>query len=206
MFLFWFLLSYLAGSIPTGFLFSRYSKIDIRQHGSGNIGATNITRVMGLKYGLLVLLIDASKGFFPVVLTPYIFQESWPFDLATCMVVTAVCTILGHTKPVWLRFYGGKGVATALGTMIGLSWPVALIGFGVFLLFFLPSRYVSLGSMTGAISVPISMVLLDQPLPYYIYGSTIMILILVFHRGNIYRLRHGLESKLYFRKKKRPIE
>lgn len=209
-------LAYLLGSIPFGYLLVRiFRKQDIRSTGSGNIGATNVARSGGKGLGILTLLLDLSKGIAAVELAYFTAAHSagWhafyqsagsqnAFDLA---VLAAVAAILGHTFPVWLRFRGGKGVATGLGVFIALV-PLASLGiFGVFVVVFLTTRYVSLGSILAAVSFPLfAFWIVPQPSPIVVFGFLfIPLLIIAKHRANISRLRAGTESRFGTSKSKK---
>lgn len=183
--------SYLLGSISFSYFISKRIKgVDIRKVGSGNAGATNISRVLGLKFALLVLFLDALKGFVVALLASYLTTNT-PLFLLCCGAV-----IIGHNWPVFFGFKGGRGVATTLGvflviapihTLIVLSFLIIIIGL---------TRYVSLGSIIGAISAPVVLLLLRYPLPYFIFGMAVCLLLLWRHAPNIKRLLQGKESKL----------
>lgn len=185
------LAAYLLGAIPIGLLVGRAKGIeDIRKHGSGNIGATNVLRVLGVKAGLTVWILDCLKGALPVLMARYALGlEGW------WLGAVAVAAVAGHCFSPYLRFTGGKGVATGLGTMLGLYWLPGVCAFALFVLIVWRSRYISVGSMVGALSVPFFMALFHAPLGY-VAGSAVIALLVVFqHRGNIRRLRAGTERK-----------
>src|SRR5438270_11578499 len=121
--------AYLLGSIPTGYFAARVAGVDIRQRGSGNVGATNVTRVLGKKFGYAVFAFDFSKGFIAVKLSSVLvgFFKNGAISSEIAGVIAAVLAVIGHTNPIWLAFKGGKGVATALGTLFALNWSIALI-------------------------------------------------------------------------------
>src|SRR4030066_1386814 len=156
------ILSYLVGSIPNSIILSKaVSGIDIRKHGSGNAGGTNVMRVIGWKYGLMVIILDAIKGSFAVILIarfylgPLPFENVSPFDDFTLVqIIAGISAVIGHIWTVFAGFKGGKGIATALGMLLTLITIDMLIAVGVFGLVVLVSRYVSLGSIIAAISVP----------------------------------------------------
>ena len=153
------LVAYLLGSIPFGFLLSKLRGIgDIRGTGSGNIGAANVTRVAGPAAGLMTLLLDAGKGYLAVWLAARVTGED-----ATAMVVAAVAAILGHLFPVWLGFRGGRGVATGVGVFLPVCWTAVLAALVIWLIVLLFWRYVSLGSVTAAASLPLLIYLLYSP-------------------------------------------
>lgn len=170
------LLAFLLGSIPFGLLIARAKGIDIRAHGSGNIGATNVLRVMGKPYGISCLLLDALKGFLPVALAGNLIQisgraiqvpiggldPSWmtvvPVDQALTAqmihILTALCAVLGHNYSPWVGFKGGKGIATSAGVLLGLMPFAVLILLAIWLLLFLTTRYVSVASIGASVSLP----------------------------------------------------
>lgn len=211
------LLSYLAGSIPTSIIVTKVARgIDIRQHGSGNAGGTNVMRVLGWKQGLLVILFDALKGAFAVVVIarlyygPLPFENVSPFDDFTLVQILAgIAVVIGHVWTIFARFKGGKGIATALGILLMLATIDMLIGIGVFIVVVTISRYVSLGSLIGAISIPTSLVLRENVFHTQISGYATLLPFIIFltllviytHRKNVSRLLNGTENKLSFKKK-----
>jgi glycerol-3-phosphate acyltransferase PlsY len=191
------IIAYLLGSIPTAVWYGKiFHGVDIRQHGSGNAGATNSLRTFGRKAGIIVLIIDFLKGFLAIFIAQF-FQANNEY-LPQMMGLAAV---IGHLYPVFAQFRGGKGVATALG-VIAASFPMSvIICVVVFFILVFATRYVSLGSMIGALAFPIQVALNvwhvnpDQD-PYYIAFASALFLILVFtHRHNIQRLMKGTENK-----------
>lgn len=203
------LLGYVAGATPFGYLTARFiAGIDIRKEGSGNIGATNIGRVLGVKWGILVLLLDALKGLLPVLITPWLFPDFAAGRQSHLQVLCGICTIVGHMFPFWLRFRGGKGVATALGVIVAISPWATLAAFAIFLSVFLLWRIMSLSSLTAAIAYLITQMLLLKPHPFAehnwsssLFAVLIPALIFWRHRSNIGRLMRGEESRFQFRKK-----
>ncbi len=190
--------AYLLGSIPFGYLLVRFLRQeDVRAVGSGNIGATNVARAGGTTLGLLTLLCDVLKGYLSVFIAIRVAPPvaHGPSALAITAAVTAV---IGHIFPIWLRFRGGKGVATALGVFLSLVPMVALASFGVFAVIVLLTRYVSLGSILAAASIPLLAFLLQHPhSPALFLGlSIIALLTIVKHHANIVRLLHGTENRL----------
>src|SRR6478672_8183046 len=196
------LFSYLIGSIPSGYLIAKSQGIDIREHGSQNIGATNVLRVMGKKWGYLVFALDAFKGFAAVRLALVLAFALNPNGLHHELVgiVGGLAAILGHTFPVWLRFRGGKGVATSAGVLLGLM-PIAVISvFLVWLALFKGTRYVSVASIGAAAALPffvalylrINMVTGASLLPFSILIAGVVIWR---HRSNIQRLLRGNEQR-----------
>ncbi len=226
------ILGYLLGSFPTGYLVGRWRGIDIRDHGSGNIGATNVVRVLGKRPGYFVFFCDLLKGWLAVragmalgiffeahtgtvrFQTHHIFSTWDYFTRLTYVgtiagILAALCCILGHNFPVWLRFRGGKGVATTVGVLLGLMPSAigisALVWIGVFYLF----RYVSLASLVGATTLPISVWTLNawsrarveslrnaDPRPLYFWFSLAAAALIFWrHRANIQRLLDGTEAR-----------
>lgn len=190
------LAGYLAGSIPSGFLVGRARGIDIRQHGSGNIGATNIFRTLGKKYGIFVFACDALKGAAAVLAGGHFAGRH--FSPAVAGILGAVACILGHNFPVWLKFKGGKGVATSLGVVIGLVPLAAAVSFGIWAVVFFASRYVSLASIIGAVAVPVTVAFTARGAdraPLLIFTSLAALLIVARHCPNIRRLLAGTEHR-----------
>ncbi len=189
--------AYLLGSIPFGYLLVRFvRKEDIRAMGSGNIGATNVARSGAKGLGILTLVLDLSKGLVAVLIARHVAPGSGaaPSDLA---VAAAVAAVLGHVFPVWLRFRGGKGVATALGVFLALAPAVALAAVIVFALLVAITRIVSLASIAAAAMIPLfAMILVPDRSPVYLGGVLfIAVLVIVKHRANIARLRNRTEPK-----------
>ena len=182
---------YLCGSIPTGVILAKlFGTKDIRQEGSGNIGATNVYRVLGKGLGALTLVGDVLKGVIPVILACTLAgDEIW-------IAVVAFVTFLGHLFPVFLKFRGGKGVATALGIFLviaPLMVPLAIISF---VLVAMKWRYVSLGSLAASALMPIFLCVAGYPIAYVNLSLAMGCLIFYRHRGNIKRLREGSEKKI----------
>lgn len=189
--------SYFLGSVPFGYLLVRiFRKQDIRASGSGNIGATNVARSGAKGLGILTLLLDLAKGLLAVLFAKHVApgMPGAPSDLA---VGAAVAAVLGHVFPVWLRFRGGKGVATALGVFLALVPIVALASVGVFLLVVLTTRYVSLASVLAAATLPVFAFLLSPDRSLVYLGGVVFIALLVIlkHHANIGRLLAGRESR-----------
>ena len=185
--------AYLLGSIPFGYLLVRIvRKEDIRATGSGNIGATNVARSGAKGLGILTLLLDLGKAFAAVK----IGQHFAP-GLTDLAIAAAVAAILGHVFPVWLGFKGGKGVASAIGIFLALNWPSALCIFATFLIVVLLTRYVSLGSVLGAASVPFFARYFVHDMSRLVLAGYcfIAILVVVNHHANIRRLLTGTESR-----------
>ena len=196
------LISYLLGSIPAGYLAGRIAGIDIRHAGSGNIGATNVTRVLGKRYGYPVFVVDFLKGLMAVSISIFIEKRVQPVLVPTELlgIVAAISCVIGHSFPVWLSFKGGKGVATSMGALFGLVPFVALIGVAVWVITFEMTRYVSVASMTAAVAVPISILIL-MPLKQtggavLLYFSICLAALVIFrHRSNLSRLVRGTEPR-----------
>ncbi len=204
------IIAYLLGSIPTGYLFGKiFKKIDIRQHGSGNMGATNALRILGPGIGITVLLIDMFKGFFAVLIGKFlIFSVVIPQIqvLEYMVVLVALAAIFGHIFTIFLGFKGGKGVATAAGVFAAMIPFPLMFGLMTFIIIVVLTRYVSLGSIMAAL------ILLFAQFMFYINTSSgelpkllLVILIVVFiiykHKANIVRLVKGTENKISFTKK-----
>jgi glycerol-3-phosphate acyltransferase PlsY len=194
--------SYLIGSIPAGYIAGRIVGIDIRTVGSGNIGATNVTRVLGKRYGYPVFIVDFLKGFAAVGMSIMIAKRAQPASVPSDLfgVVGAVACVLGHSFPVWLGFKGGKGVAASAGALFGLTPFVALIAVAVWLVIFYLTRYVSVASMTAALAVPIailSMTFLGQTggTALLYFSICLAAVVIVRHRSNLSRLVRGTEPR-----------
>ena len=191
------ILSYLIGSIPSGYLVARTQGIDIRQHGSRNIGATNVLRVMGKKWGYLVFLCDSSKGFFAVKLGMVIAAQNHVVG----GVIAAIACILGHNYTFWLGFKGGKGIATSGGVILAL-FPIIVICcvLAVWGVVFYVGKYVSLASIAAAIVLPVAVFLIVEkrgPEFWTLFGFSVLIGALAVwrHQTNIVRLMNGTESR-----------
>lgn len=206
------ILSYLVGSIPTSIIVARNRRgIDIRQHGSGNAGGTNVFRVLGWKAGVFVIVADMAKGLVATMLIsrlmygPIPFANKTPFDDFTVVQIIAGCAaILGHVWTLFAGFRGGKGIATAGGMLLGISPVEVAVSLGVFLIVLLISQYVSLGSLSAAVSFPLTMFLRENVFMVEISGYhtliyfSIAISLLIFftHRTNIKRLLAGTENRI----------
>lgn len=185
---------YLVGSIPVGYLLARYLKgIDIRQYGSGNIGATNVWRTLGPALGILAFAGDFGKGALPVLLAKN-------FSGASLVTVTAAAALAGHSWPVFLGFKGGKIIATSLGVFFAIAPPVAAICAGIWVVMVALFRYVSLGSILAIISLPLSMLFFSLERPYLLLGLFAAVVGLYKHLPNIKRLLAGTEPKISRRK------
>jgi glycerol-3-phosphate acyltransferase PlsY len=189
----WLLASYLVGAIPTSYLVSRLvAGIDLRKHGSGNLGATNLYRVLGWRYAVPVALFDMAKGAVPVLYFAPHVSDSQLFAL-----LCGVAAILGHVFSIFVRFNGGKGVATAAGVMLGLT-PLALgIAAAVWVVLVLLTGYVSLGSIMAAAVFPLAVYLLDHPSQTELLWIDVAVAagVILLHRRNIQRLLRGTEHR-----------
>lgn len=211
------ILAYLVGSIPTSIIVSKAVKgIDIRQHGSGNAGGTNVMRVLGWKHGVMVILLDALKGVLAVVVIARLHYGGLPFanvspfdDFTLVQIIAGISAVIGHIWTVFAGFKGGKGIATALGMLLMIVTIDMLIAVGVFLIVVTISRYVSLGSIMGAVSVPAAMIFRENILHDSIVGYNtllpfviaVALLVIYTHRKNVIRILNGTENKLSFKKK-----
>lgn len=189
------------GSLPTGYLVAKSKGIDIKAVGSGNIGATNVTRAMGKGWGAFVLVIDALKGFLPVLFVKLYFRSLAQPDFYALMAVTGILAVAGHVFTPFLKFKGGKGIATTLGMLLALSPMFAIILIIVWLSAFLITRVSSVGALTGAISLPfIAFFLFRNNTPILsimIWFAVFMMVFIMFtHRDNIKRLYRGEEKAL----------
>lgn len=190
-------LAYLVGTIPFGLLVARLVKnIDIREYGSKNIGATNVFRVVGKKWGVLVFVLDAFKGYLAIAFAAFISSNLDPPHV----LFYGVAAILGHSFPVWLGFRGGKGVATSLGVFLTVAPLPSLVTFAIWIIVFALSRILSLASLFAAIFFPLAVVFLGRDHPLYPWLLPVSILLAGFifftHRQNIRRLLKGEENKL----------
>ena len=193
--LFTLLLGYLLGSIPSGFLAGKWCKgLDLRTIGSGSTGATNVLRNVGKKPALVVFLMDVAKGAAAVLLAGFLNPTSALIDWI--QVLAGLAALSGHIWPVWLGFKGGKAVATGFGMFLGLSWPVGLACFGMFMAVFSISRIVSLASVVAAVSLPLLMTAGSASNANLVMALVAMLLVLWRHRTNIQRLINGTEPQV----------
>ena len=183
---------YLAGSIPFGLLYGRLAGVDVRQQGSGNIGATNVSRLLGKKLGILTLASDLLKGLLPMLIAAQILGNRPDAYLWTMLTGTAA--FVGHCWPIYLKFRGGKGVATALGIFLYLAPLQTLIAIVLFVATVRLGGYVSLGSMSAALSLPVMIWLSNGPTDLLVTTGTIALLIVLKHQENIRRLLKGEEK------------
>lgn len=187
--------AYLLGSMPFGYWVVRLLKhVDIRTVGSGNIGATNVWRTFGKRYGIPIVVLDLAKGFVPAFVGTLVANE----------VVGAVAggaAMLGHWRPLFLRFQkGGKTVATGGGTFLGLAPLLGVIGLAIWITTFGATRYASVASIVSALALPLVGLALDEPWPVIVFASAAGVGVLVLHKGNIARLRAGTESRFRLRR------
>ncbi len=197
--------AYLIGSVPTAIIAGKWIRgIDIRDHGSGNAGATNAMRVLGPKIGLSVLFIDALKGIAAVSLALFI-KDAFVSEVVFVIFQLALgaAAIIGHVLPILASFKGGKGVATLVGIIIIIFSEVFLICLGIFLLVFLTSKYVSLASLTAGVSLPVVAVLVQDEIlmPKLFFAVAVALFVPITHRNNIRRLLRGEENRIIFKKK-----
>jgi acyl phosphate:glycerol-3-phosphate acyltransferase len=181
---------YILGSVPTGFLVGRAWGVDVRHVGSGNIGMANVLRSVGKWPAAITASGDMLKGFAPVVVARSFTENEW------VVAVVALATIIGHCWPVFLRFKGGKGVATGAGTTIALVPVIGILLFAVWWVVVLVSRYTSLGAIVTMIAGPVAFLLTGQPLPYVLYTFVGSSLVLWRHRENARALLKGTERKI----------
>jgi glycerol-3-phosphate acyltransferase PlsY len=215
----WFAGGYLVGSVPFGWLIGRAQGVDIREHGSRNIGATNCGRVCGAPWGVLAFVLDVAKGFLPVFLAatklaPMQAEAHGPRVANLLLVAVAVALILGHVFPVWLKFRGGKAVATSLGVLAALpmlQW-MALAAFGVWVMIVLLTRYVSVASSVAAVVFVWGYLVFESAkawgdyLPVTVFVIVLVATVLVRHRSNYARLLRGEENRLWGAKEKKAGE
>ncbi|HEY5441751.1 MAG TPA: glycerol-3-phosphate 1-O-acyltransferase PlsY [Gemmatimonadaceae bacterium] len=188
-------LAYVSGSIPFAHLAGKAKSVDLRKQGSGNLGATNVFRVLGWKIGVAVFLADAAKGALPVLMLPPRIDS--PRDPVLWAIAVGVATIAGHVRPVFLKFgKGGKGVATAAGVFFALApWPM-LVAFGIFVTVVLGTGYVSLGSLISAVILPTLLAIrYGVRSPLFVVSAIIATFVFWTHRANIGRLRRGEENR-----------
>jgi len=206
-YLFTIILAYLLGSIPTSVWIGKYFHgIDVREHGSGNAGATNTVRVLGWRAGLPVLLIDMIKGLAAVSLIWFRRDLFSSQDFyVTFQLILGIAALLGHIFPVFARFKGGKGVATLTGVALAVQPLATLSCFGMFMIFLLIFRYVSLGSIAAGLAFPLFVIFVFQisHLAIVLFSVIIALIVIITHHKNIKRLLHGEESRADFLFKKK---
>ncbi|HEY5087104.1 MAG TPA: glycerol-3-phosphate 1-O-acyltransferase PlsY [Gemmatimonadaceae bacterium] len=188
-------IAYVAGSIPSAYLAGKWRGVDLRKRGSGNLGATNVVRVLGIRIGALVFIVDTLKGFLPVFFLPALTGTARPEIMSLAIGGAA---ILGHVRPVFLLGQkGGKGVATAGGVFLGVAWLPALVAFAVWIVVFATSRYVSVASLSAALALPFAFFFTGVHLsdPFFIASIVVALFVFFTHRANIGRLRRGEEHR-----------
>ncbi len=191
------IVGYVFGLIQNGHYISKYLGVDITAKGSGNVGATNVLRVMGAKIGVLVFVLDMLKGFVPCFVTRLIFRDNAFVDFYVLYMGAGV--ILGHCFPAQFRFSGGKGISSAIGFIFVYDYRVALCMIGIFLVCVLISRYISLGSVIAAVAFPILTYFFMKPSMEHMIIIIILVCIVIFrHRKNIKRIFDGTENKFSF--------
>ena len=194
------LIAYLIGSIPTALIVSkRFFGIDIRDYGSGNMGATNTFRVLGSRYGTMVMIFDMMKGIAAVSLynfLPYYFHNE--LERTNFMIGLGLSAVVGHIFPIWANFKGGKGVATLFGMIMAIQPVVAISCVGVFLLVLFFTRYVSLSSILGALMLPICVLWIwnEHEIMYRVFALLVASLVILTHQKNIGRIFRGVESRV----------
>jgi glycerol-3-phosphate acyltransferase PlsY len=190
--------AYLLGSVPFGFIVARLRGVDLRQVGSGNIGATNVYRALGLRVALFVFVLDVAKGFIGTRLFPVLWQADLPHDYAR--VLCGIAAIAGAVATVFMRFRGGKGVATAVGVFLGLQPLATAICIGVWAGLFAVYRYVSLGSICGAVTLPVLVALMNRSGftrdPVFYMALLVAAIVVIRHKSNIQRLVGGTENRI----------
>ena len=193
--------SYLLGSIPFGYLVGRIAGVDVRETGSGNVGATNVVRVLGKRYGYPVFVLDFLKGFGAVKIAMLLATGPSPDWNSPEMfgIIAAVSSVVGHSYPPWLKFKGGKGVATSAGALFALTAVGGLIGLAIWIVIFFLTRYVSLASVTAALVLPIVIFVIsrrNEGVKRIFYFSVCAAAVVVWrHRSNLFRLMRGTEPR-----------
>ncbi|MDX1976263.1 MAG: glycerol-3-phosphate 1-O-acyltransferase PlsY [Pseudanabaenaceae cyanobacterium bins.68] len=197
-------IAYFLGAIPTGYWVGCIQGIDIREHGSGSTGATNVWRCLGRKYGILVFAVDLAKGVAAVLLTGMLL----PADSAQAwwIIGAGVCALIGHSRSCWIGFRGGKSVATGLGVLLALNWQVALCALSIWGLTMAIWRTVSISSLAAAVSTPLLIWLWQSPQPYLILTIFGAMFIIWTHRANIQRLLSGQELSFNQAKETEPSQ
>lgn len=198
-------LAYLLGSVSTAvFVSKRFYGVDIREHGSGNAGATNTFRVLGKNAGIIVMIADILKGFLAVKLSIFSYYTWTSEPFVNLQVILGIAAVLGHIFPIWSGFRGGKGIATLFGMILGIQPLVAVSLVGVFMLMLLATRYVSLSSISASIAFPLLILFIfrEPELSYKIFAIGTAALVVLTHHKNISRLLTGSESKVPIFKKR----
>ena len=194
--------AYLIGSIPTALIISqKFFGIDIRDYGSGNMGATNTFRVLGSRYGTVVMVGDILKGMAAVALynfLPYYINNDHDFARTNLMIGLGLSAVIGHVFPIWANFKGGKGVATLFGMILAIQPVIACSCVGVFMLVLYLTRFVSLSSILAALMLPISVLWIwnEHEVLYRMFALIVAVMVIVTHQKNIGRLLRGVESRI----------
>jgi len=192
--------AYLLGAAPFGYLIARAKGVDIRERGSGNIGATNVGRVLGKRWGVLCFVLDVGKGLVPTLIVSMLHAGEAGVSLAAVLV--GLAAIVGHNWPVYLGFRGGKGVATSCGVFLALFWPGVVVALGIWVVTVALTRYVSVGSMAAGVALLVCAVALQEhPLgrggiALTVFAALAALLSIARHRANIARLLKGTEHKI----------
>lgn len=201
--------AYLLGSIPTAVWVGKYFyNIDVREHGSGNAGATNVFRVLGKKAGIPVLIIDVLKGLFATLLASYSTLANNSSELINFQLCLGAVALIGHIFPVFASFRGGKGIATLLGIIIAIVPSAAMLAILVFILVLVSSKIVSLSSMIAAIAFPIIIIFIQKTneMSLITFSLLISIIVIITHRKNIVRILKKEEGKISFKSKKQDVQ
>jgi glycerol-3-phosphate acyltransferase PlsY len=202
------LAAYLLGSIPTGYLVGKAKGVDIRTVGSKNMGATNVFRTLGKGPGIMVLLVDGLKGWVAVqVVAVWAANDLLPYDslggtLEILAITAGIGAVLGHNYTCWLAFKGGKGIATTAGAYFALAPLSVTLALGVWILFFVSTRYVSVASIAAAVALPTAVWLTQKSLLLSIVTTVLGVMAIYKHKANIQRLRAGTENRVTFKKEK----
>jgi len=197
------ILAYLVGSTPTAYLVGKWvKKIDIRQHGSGNVGASNVFRVVGKKWGFFVFGIDVIKGFLAsAIIAKWGYGQNPVLSMPVYCLLIGMAAVVGHNWTLFLNFRGGKGVATSLGVGLGLLPKAALLALGVWILVLIPYGYIALSSMVAALSFPVWIYLLYRTIDgfavIFVISLVLAAVIIYMHRSNIQRLLAGTENRVW---------
>lgn len=189
------LVSYIIGAVPFGVIIGKLAKgIDIRREGSGNIGAANAFRTLGVIPGSLVLIADILKGAAPIFLAGYLVPQN---HIYLINILAGISAVIGHNYSIFLKGKGGKGVATSFGVFLALNWYVALIALGIYIFAFTATKISSVGSLSATLSIPVLMYLFHQPIEYVLFAVLAAIFVFYKHKSNIARIIKGEELKVF---------
>ena len=191
------LAAYLCGAVPFGFLIGKMRGVDVRTVGSKNIGATNVYRTVGHKWGFLAFFCDFLKGLLPTLAAVWFLKSHAAAPLAHLALATGIMTVVGHMWTCFMKFKGGKGVATAFGMLMALLTVPVLIAFGIFVLTVWLSHYISLGSILAAVAIAVLVWIFPATLPLRVIVTLLGAFVVFKHRSNIGRLLKGCENKIY---------